>query len=63
MNIEQLVSSILWGGMFIVGGFLLLLDSFGIIKVDLAKLWPAIFIVVGINMIISGVLKSRDKNK
>lgn len=61
MNLHKLLSSLLWGVGFIVVGFVWLLDSLEIVQVDVGKWWPLVFVFIGFNIIIDGVLKSMDK--
>lgn len=61
MNLHKLFQSLIWGVAFIVVGFVWLLDSLGIIQVEIGKWWPLVFVFIGFNIIIDGILKSTDK--
>lgn len=49
-------SGVIWGGLFILAGFLLLLQNFGIITVSIWDiLWPLVIILIGANLLLGTV--------
>lgn len=59
MDIRESLSAILWGGFFIALGVVWLLQSLGIININIWDWWPVIFIVIGITIIVSEVGKQK----
>lgn len=53
-TLRSLSSDLLWGGMFLLAGVLLLLGSLGVINIYLSeiwRLWPIIIIMVGLSIL------------
>jgi hypothetical protein len=61
MQAHKIITAVLWGSLFIAGGFLWLLDSLGAIQFRITDWWPAILIVIGLNIIIDGFSHGRGK--
>lgn len=57
-RVETIASSIVWGVAFILVGVLWLLDSLEVIQFDIGQWWPMIFVVIGINIVVSGIAKA-----
>lgn len=53
------MGAVLWGSAFIIAGVLWLMSNLGVIKVDIWQLWPLVFVIIGVQIIIDGFEKKK----
>jgi hypothetical protein len=59
MTGNKLMGAVLWGSAFIIAGVLWLLSNLGVIKFDIWQLWPLVFVIIGVQIIIDGFGKQK----
>lgn len=56
---KKLIDSLIWGTGFIIAGIALLLNSLGIVDINVFEWWPIIFVVIGISIIADGLISKQ----
>ncbi len=58
-----MVNSIFWGVGFILIGCVMLLNSLGVISVNVWDFWPLIFVWIGVSIIISALFGGKKSKE